>query len=45
MSTFIEIMRNSSLVFTGLTIAAIAFALLGKFLTDISHDPDADDHH
>lgn len=44
MSTFLEIMRNSGLVLAGLTAAAIIFALLGKFLTDISHDPDSEHH-
>jgi len=41
MSTFLEIALYSCLVFIALTAAAVLFALLGKFLTDIAHDPEA----
>lgn len=43
MKTFLDIALYSGLVFLGLSAAAIIFALLGKFLTDISYDADA--HH
>ena len=41
METFLEIAMYSTFVLSGLTIVAGAFALLGKFLSDITHDPDA----
>jgi hypothetical protein len=44
MSVFLDIARDSALVFTGLSVAAILFTLFGKFLTDISHDPDKEAH-
>ncbi len=44
MKTFLDIALYSGLVFSGLTAMAVLFALLGKFLTDISHDADAETH-
>lgn len=44
MSTFLAIMFYASLVFIGLSVAALVFVLLAKFLTDIQEDPDAASH-
>lgn len=44
MKTFLDIALYSGLVFSGLAAVAVAFSLLGKFLTDISHDADAETH-
>lgn len=44
MDTFLEIMMYSAFVFGGLSAVAAVFALMGKFLSDITHDPDAVEH-
>lgn len=44
MDTFLEIMMYSAFVFGGLSALAAVFALLAKFLRDITHDPDAAEH-
>lgn len=41
METFLAIMMYSGFVLGGLTTVAIVFALLAKFLNDITYDPDA----
>ena len=44
MDTFLEIMMYSAFVLGGLATVAAVFVLLGKFLSDITHDPDAVEH-
>ena len=42
METFLAIMMYSTFVLSGLGAVAVALVLLGKFLNDVTFDPDAE---